>query len=160
MSITYKTNTKTKTKPTMPKLMMSSVQEAISEVSSYGFSRRASAPKIHFKSKSDSYESGKLKTRDIEQSVYLAESGDMAGFREQRDYNNNEKPMWNPKEDFIAATSGDTLDSGAFQGGDEEVGKQAVKAPKKKEYAQTLGKATSKNPNPFPIRVKKNVRFK
>ncbi len=139
------------------RLTMKNIASATAEVNNYGFKRQSKPTPTNLKY-DPSERKGKLSQRAVEDGVYLAESGDMAGERSKKDYNNNAPVRWNPKEDFVEETSGFTEQSGAFMGGREK-----TKAGKKSEYAVTQRKPSSKknnDPNPHPIRFRKKiVRF-
>lgn len=137
------------------RLTVKNVGSGISHTNNYGHKRRTPITHADFKHDKTPH-MARLNRRAVEEGVYEAESGNMSGYRTQKNYNGNAPVRWNPKEDFVEETSGFTEQAGGFMGG-----KNKVKAGKKKDYARASGKTDSDNPNPHPIVFKKkSVRFK
>ncbi len=99
----------------------------------------------------------KVNDDDVTAAQFLEENPDRRGKRSGKVYRGKTMEVeWNPTKDYARNedSAGLAMTSGVNRGGFTETAKKSMA---KKKYVHTPNEVTSSQPNPFPIKARKNI---
>ena len=99
----------------------------------------------------------KVQDDDVTAAQFLEENPDRRGKRSSKEYRGKTMEVeWNPTRDYARNedSAGLAMTSGVNRGGYTETAKKSMA---KKKYVHTPNEVTASQPNPFPIKARKNI---